>query len=487
LKNLQATGLTTAGPALKQTFDLLNVNRMTSGIDTYGQGRFPFYLEPAVIVCVTDGRKLTTNGSVQNELNLPMNNMVPGSELTKEPFRWDQRLFALMLRIPAVPPGDNMMPFIPPADDSPIDAMCEVTGGRSYNITSYRSLMQCLDSLVQKVQTGVVINFEKIGPDPTPIDKSESEKDSSIKENLDANIQSGQQLNDKSRPVTPTLTNTAWHSCRKQIYVPRSAQKGYSVGHWPIPEAFWPDLNSPALPPRSAHPTVKFACTPCDPMAVENIAFDKYELEPSPLTQYVLERAQPSVAWQVFVSNSAKYSDIGHPFGYLKAGTSLKTVNLIVMPYNYPVLLPLLDELFKVHKLKPTQKWRQQFDNYLKTMPVYYAQPLRRALGPRLANLVPDQLENCLSYSVVSYLKKLKNQAKMEYERLVMSVGQKGPTTEPIKVTPRNQTSLLQRKDFNQLLQHYGGDMAHLKQELNEFTTFTIATLDKNVKPNTFR
>ena len=31
-----------------------------------------------------------------------------------------------------------------------------------------------------------------------------------------------------------------------------------------------------------------------------------------------------------------------------------------------------LDDLIKVHKLKPTQKWRQQFDNYLKTMPVYY-------------------------------------------------------------------------------------------------------------------
>lgn len=30
--------------------------------------------------------------------------------------------------------------------------------------------MQCIDSLVQKVQSGVVINFEKIGPDPPPID-----------------------------------------------------------------------------------------------------------------------------------------------------------------------------------------------------------------------------------------------------------------------------------------------------------------------------
>ena len=32
------------------------------------------------------------------------------------------------------------------------------------------------------------------------------------------------------------------------------------------------------------------------------------------------------------------------------------------------------DDLFKIHKLKPTQKWRQQFESYLKTMPIYYAQ-----------------------------------------------------------------------------------------------------------------
>lgn len=40
-----------------------------------------------------------------------------------------------------------------PSDSSPIDAMCEVTGGRSYCITSHRMLNQCIDSLVQKVCT----------------------------------------------------------------------------------------------------------------------------------------------------------------------------------------------------------------------------------------------------------------------------------------------------------------------------------------------
>ena len=36
-KNLQTQGLTLMGPALKHTFDVLNINRMQTGIDTYGQ------------------------------------------------------------------------------------------------------------------------------------------------------------------------------------------------------------------------------------------------------------------------------------------------------------------------------------------------------------------------------------------------------------------------------------------------------------------
>ena len=41
-------------------FDTLNINRMQTGIDMYGQGRYPFYLEPAVIIVISDGGKLTT-------------------------------------------------------------------------------------------------------------------------------------------------------------------------------------------------------------------------------------------------------------------------------------------------------------------------------------------------------------------------------------------------------------------------------------------
>ncbi|XP_041322895.1 integrator complex subunit 6 isoform X2 [Pyrgilauda ruficollis] len=422
LKNLQAEGLTTLGQSLRTAFDLLNLNRLVTGIDNYGQGRNPFFLEPAIIITVTDGSKLTTTSGIQEELHLPLNSPLPGSELTKEPFRWDQRLFALVLRLPGITAPESEQMTGVPVDDSAITPMCEVTGGRSYCVCSPRMLNQCLESLVQKVQSGVVINFEKAGPDPSPIDDGQVEI---------------------SRPFGPQ----PWHSCHKLIYVRPNPKTGVPIGHWPVPESFWPDQNSPTLPPRTSHPVVKFSCTDCEPMVIDKLPFDKYELEPSPLTQFILERKSPQTCWQVYVSNSAKYSELGHPFGYLKASTALNCVNLFVMPYNYPVLLPLLDDLFKVHKAKPTLKWRQSFESYLKTMPPYYLGPLKKAVRMMGApNLIADNVEYGLSYSVISYLKKL---------------SQQGIT----------------------------GEIPHRPLDLNmkEYAGFQIALLNKDLKPQTFR
>ncbi|XP_077001338.1 integrator complex subunit 6-like isoform X6 [Tamandua tetradactyla] len=356
LKNLQASGLTTLGQALRSSFDLLNLNRLISGIDNYGQGRNPFFLEPSILITITDGNKLTSTAGVQEELHLPLNSPLPGSELTKEPFRWDQRLFALVLRLPGVASIEPEQIGSVPTDESAITQMCEVTGGRSYCVRTQRMLNQCLESLVQKVQSGVVINFEKMGPDPLPIGEDG--------------------LMDSSRSNNSFATQP-WHSCHKLIYVRPNSKTGVPVGHWPIPESFWPDQNLPSLPPRTSHPVVRFSCVDCEPMVIDKLPFDKYELEPSPLTQYILERKSPHTCWQVFVTSSGKYNELGYPFGYLKASMTLTCVNLFVMPYNYPVLLPLLDDLFKVHKLKPNLKWRQAFDSYLKTLPPYFILDLK--------------------------------------------------------------------------------------------------------------
>lgn len=37
---------------------------------------------------------------------------------------------------------------------------------------------------------------------------------------------------------------------------------------------------------------------------VDKVPFDKYELEPSPLTQFILERKSPHTCWQVTLIDS---------------------------------------------------------------------------------------------------------------------------------------------------------------------------------------
>lgn len=71
-----------------------------------------------------------------------MHSSVPGSELTKEPFRWDQRLFSLVLRLTGIPPAEREPSSVVPPDNSPIDAMCEVTGGEILQ-KLYLSYMIC--------------------------------------------------------------------------------------------------------------------------------------------------------------------------------------------------------------------------------------------------------------------------------------------------------------------------------------------------------
>ena len=57
--------------------------------------------------------------------------------------------------------------------------------------------------------------------------------------------------------------------------------------------------------------------------------------------------------------------------------------------------------------------------------------PLRRALsrmnaGHLATSLIPENMDNNLSYSVLNYLKRLKNQAKVEYDRIVSLTPHKG-------------------------------------------------------------
>lgn len=69
LKNLQCIEMTTMDVALKHAFDALNINQMQTGIDTYGQGRCPYFLEPSVVVVITDGGKRSSSAGVKKHVS----------------------------------------------------------------------------------------------------------------------------------------------------------------------------------------------------------------------------------------------------------------------------------------------------------------------------------------------------------------------------------------------------------------------------------
>lgn len=211
LKNLTAHDLSRPGEALKTTLDLLNLYRLQTGIDTYAQGRKPWFAEPAVILAVSDGGLSTSLKGATEQLTLPMGESKPGSELTHEPFRWDQRLFHITLRVSGTAVQGPALDT-----EAGIAAMCEVMGGKSFVAASQKAMVQCLESINSRVHPGVLVSFE-----PLPKDGS------------------------RGAPMP---------GARDKLIHLRPNQAGRLQGHWPIPENFWPPKITAAPPPPAGRP-----------------------------------------------------------------------------------------------------------------------------------------------------------------------------------------------------------------------------------------
>ena len=123
---------------------------------------------------------LNSNEGVVKSLTLPLQPHQPGHELTKEPFRWDQRLITISLRFPAYANaavlnqyassaaiGLQNPPILPcPENAEPTALMSKVTGGKCYQIHSMKELYQLIEQINNNFakEPVVVVNFEKFDP-----------------------------------------------------------------------------------------------------------------------------------------------------------------------------------------------------------------------------------------------------------------------------------------------------------------------------------
>lgn len=183
---------------------------------------------------------------------------------------------------------------------------------------------------------------------------------------------------------------------------------------------------------------------------MDHFPLDRYELEPSPLTQYILERRDSNFVWHCYVPKSGKAQD--YPFGYLKPSSDLQSVHLYVLSYNFPALIDLLSNLHDTLKMRINDVWGTKFAHYLGIIPKYYFSPLSRAFEKiGLPYLIKQEsIEKILPFNLKSNLQKLRQTAKMQFEMDQRIL----PPVEP-KATLHRGTNLLKRT-FNQM----NGDVA---------------------------
>ncbi|KNC47725.1 uncharacterized protein AMSG_11791 [Thecamonas trahens ATCC 50062] len=371
LRALRPVHYTDLGSALKLAFMLLNAFRLQRESDSYTAGRSLPAAVPSQVLLVTDGSSLTSESGPAKTLTLPPAHW-PGMELTREPFRWDQTVHTLVLRIPATGPPPKRSPSTPvPSEwgssfrspvgqtlppDTPIPedllyrrisssrvpaaAMSFVTGGAVVEAWSLKALLRAVDSMFPVIPR-VHITWKIAAPDGLP-DKV-----------------SPQTLASESGLILSSAVGT---------------------GMWPIPENFFPTTSLARLPPRSAVPDLHVLIKDASRRIPEGFPYDRYDVQDCALTAFM--RAHPPAgAWHVFVPGSSSQADsLGYPFAMLKLTPARDRVHLYVLPYNFGHLWPLLDEAVESKNAAVSSpRWRAAMAAYFASLPCYYIRIMREA------------------------------------------------------------------------------------------------------------
>lgn len=109
--------------------------------------------------------------------------------------------------------------------------------------------------------------------------------------------------------------------------------------------------------------------------------------------------------------------------GFLKQSSTRNAVNLYALPYNFPELFHLLDELMNKAKGVATPVWKTAFDAYVRNLPYYYLNPLRAALKHlNVHNVLPEHFDGNPPVQLLQHIKKLTTNARSEAEQFEEAV-----------------------------------------------------------------
>ncbi|KAI6204025.1 VWFA domain-containing protein [Aphelenchoides besseyi] len=392
LRNLRPTGTMSFAEAFFNAIRFVNLNRVQTGIDNYGYGRFPSYSEPVIFIAIVDATCESPRNQFYKDGKFPPLN-APGSELTDEPYRWDHKLFVVFVDLTGHAPFSRaVVERVATVERQQVESIVERLNGRIFNADSPRTMSTIIEGILQRMQqNGVFVRFTRY-------------------------LMPHLQQNGSNANGVPNWNN--------QVALINRIGKPGSHSIWPIPEAFYPDLQSMILPPRRVYPEIAVKCDKNEPTTLNNIQYDEYYVDPCPMTEAIVNEQNPNNCWQLFVNHSSK-NRMGYPFGYLKLSEDLKTVKMHVLPYNYPLLYLILEESRDEHSKKlDNSRMSVNVAKYFTNLPPYYIQPLRKTLKNQQIPHAPmlDNSPAMYNNTVLMQMKKWKELGKEEYETICQQV-----------------------------------------------------------------
>ncbi|RHZ75358.1 hypothetical protein Glove_216g67 [Diversispora epigaea] len=373
------------GSGFSAVFELLSFRRMIRYMDSFYRGRYVEHNETTGIFWFTDGKNLNFLKSCLDYQS--DHGSSPTSLFYQGKNRWDQKLYTIFL------------------SSETYDAPPEL---RSLNSSMRGQLyfLQTADDVIKVI--GNILGTDK--------ELYENAADS-----YPYNIFStcGVLLNFVETKCNFDSTDLG------QIYVDPQKFEGF----YPIPEEFWiePDVvkfpvDVASLNRRKPIPTISYW---------KKNDFKFHEIPPNfPRDTYVVSECgmarelkcqKPGTKWPIYICNSSKSSGYGEPFGYLtvnKKNESEMEVSLVILPYNYPLLFKLLYQLKQYSD--PPSSWKESMENYRKSLPWYYLQPLSKSfIICRLEKFIPGSFfSKPKTDGLDTLLCQIVHQAHLKYEQM---------------------------------------------------------------------
>lgn len=385
--------------SILDAFRVLHTNRAQTGIDGVGTGRAVQNSDQFVIILLTDGPGIS---GIPIEFRLKFEPGFLGSEMTTEAFRWDQKLYTVVFRIPSTPyrPTNSQLTIID-IDTTTIEKLCAQTGGRSFSIVSVRQIQTCIDQILSTAsQHKIGVRFDCLPTIHFTAQHVAQEDFNRLKMRF-------KKVSDK-KPVTNLIS--------------RMNPQGRPVTcHWPIPESYFPMRAMDQLPQRTAHPVILCAPKPLPLTIRTEIPVDKLELEPGGITDIIMEILQGRRDLTVWTYIEGSSNGPTAPFGCLRMNTLGTGVTLILLPFNFPQFYPLVEEVIKDPVLTTSQVWRSRLDSYFQTVPYYYFTQMRNALDKVKVKVeYSSSMSNIYAGTLLSNLNRLKVKAKDEMDSIAL-------------------------------------------------------------------